>query len=253
MKNPSHKVYLIAALAVALIACGKKKVDEPGKPQAKIAYAVYGLGLFDTVDAKKATEWLSRAEMLTVLETVKGPDPKNAAKTKDWAKIERTTGKQGFVDAASLESKAFVVIGNLEVFNVNQASAKKLASVPAGHVGFVVEEKGDWVKVRFGNKVNEKWSNAADSYKWVDQKWAQLTAVSYDPAAIGQGLEIENSMRKYLEGDAAKKAQGKKELEAIVSDGKSQFVSVAKDALAAAEAMPEAKPAETKPADTAGN
>ncbi|MBL8035562.1 MAG: hypothetical protein JNJ69_17805 [Leptospiraceae bacterium] len=252
MKYTKLKLILATAAALSFAACGKKKTEDASKPQAKIAYAIYQLGVYDTTTAKKASEWLNRAEMVTVLETVKAPDPKNEGKTKEMAKIERTTGKQGYVDAASLESKAFVVIGALEVFNVNQASAKKLATVPAGHVGFVVEEKGDWVKVRFGYKVNEKWNNAADSLKWVDQKWAQLSAVSYDPAAIGQGIELENAMRKYLDADAAKKAAGKKELEAIVNDGKSQFVSVAKDALSAeasAEKPAENKPAETKPAE----
>lgn len=251
MKIKAHKIYLLAAFALAVSACGKKKTDDASKPQAKIAYAVYGVGVFDTVDAKKASEWLNRAEMLTVLETVKVPDAKNPGKTKEMAKIERTTGKQGFVDPASLESKAFVVVGSLEVFNVNQASAKKLATVPAGHVGFVVDEKGDWVKVRFGYKINEKWNNSADSLKWIDQKWAQLSAVSYDPAAIGQGIELENAMRKFLDSDAGKKKAGKKELEAIVSDGKSQFVGVAKDALAAAETPAETKPAENTPAEPA--
>jgi|GEM_PF-3350896 len=253
-----YKLYTVAVIALAMAACGKKKSDDAAKPQARIAYAVYGIGVFDTVDAKKASEWLSRAEMLTVLETVKVPDAKNPGKTKDMAKIERTTGKQGFVDAANLESKAFVVIGSLEVFNINQASAKKLATVPAGHVGFVADEKGDWVKVRFGYKINEKWNSSADSLKWIDQKWAQLSAVSYDPAAIGQGIELENAMRKFFDSNAAKKAMGKKELEAIVADGKSQFVAVAKEALTAAEAPAENKPVETKPpesnpAESAGN
>lgn len=243
-----YKLYIVAALAFTLGACGKKKTEDGSKGQAKIAYAIYGIGVFDSVDSKKASEWLSRAEMLTVLETVKVPDAKNPGKTKEMAKIERTTGKQGFVDAANLESKAFVVIGSLEVFNINQASAKKLATVPAGHVGFVADEKGDWVKVRFGYKINEKWNTSADSLKWIDQKWAQLSAVSYDPAAIGQGVELENAMRKYLDSDAAKKAQGKKELEAIISEGKSQFVSVAREAIT--EAPAEQKPSENKPAES---
>ena len=257
MKAQAFKLTLLSAIAVFAFACGKKKTDDnAAKPQAKIAYAVYQQGVYDSLDAKKASEWLNRGEMVTVLENTKSADPKNPGKMKEWSKIERTTGKQGYVEASNLENKAFVVVGNLEIFNINQASGKRVATVPAGHVGFVVDEKGDWVKVRFGYHVNQKWNSAADSQVWADQKWAQLSAVSYDPAAIGQGIELENAMRKFFSKDAAKKAAGKKELEAIVSDGKSQFVSVAKDALAEqpAENKPaDEKPAENKPAEPAGN
>jgi hypothetical protein len=233
------QLIICAIVLAAAIACGKKKsLEEAPKAQARIAFSVYQAGLFDSVDAKKASEWLNRAEMVTVLDTVNVPDAKDPKKSRSWSKIERTTGKQGFVDSANLESKAFVTVGPLEVFNINQASGKKVATVPAGQVGFVVEEKGDWVKVRFGYKVYEKWSGAADAIKWADGKWAQLSQVSYDPAAIGQGIELETAMRKYLDPDAAKKAAGQKELEKIVSEGTSQFVDVARSVLESAQAAP---------------
>lgn len=241
MKN---KFALSAVVLLAAIACGKKKsADEAPKAQARIAFAVYQIGLFDTVDAKKASEWLNRGEMVTVLETVNVPDAKDPKKSRSWAKIERTTGKQGFVDASNLENKVFVTVGPLEVFNINQASGKKIATVPAGQVGFVSEEKADWVKVRFGYKVYENWSGASDALKWADGKWAQLNQVSYDPAAIGQGIELETAMRKFLDADATKKAQGQKELEKIVTDGTSQFVETARRVLDGAQAAPASEPA----------
>lgn len=254
MKITFRKTLALAVLIAMAAHCGKKKGEEAAKAPAKVAYAVYQAGVFDTVDAKKASEWLNRAEMVTVLETVDVPDAKDKKKSKAWAKIERTTGKQGFVDPANLESKAFVVIRPIEIFNINQAAGKKLATVPAGKVGFVVEEKGDWVKVRFGYKVNENWSFADDATKWVDQRWAQLDGVSYDPAAIGHGVELEDAMKKFNDSDAAKKAAGKKDLETIVKDSKSQFIDVAQKALATADEAPkkEEPPAEVKPAEGAG-
>jgi hypothetical protein len=238
------QLIICAIVLAAAIACGKKKSpEEAPKAQARIAFAVYQIGLFDTVDAKKASEWLNRAEMVTVLDSVNVPDAKDPKKSRSWSKIERTTGKQGFVDSANLESKAFVTVGPLEVFNINQASGKKVATVPAGQVGFVVEEKGDWVKVRFGYKVYENWSGAPDAVKWADGKWAQLSQISYDPAAIGQGIELETAMRKFLDADATKKAAGRKELEKIVSEGTSQFVDVARSVLESAQAAPVAEPA----------
>ncbi len=243
MKN-KLTISLSAIILLAAIACGKKKSpEEAPKAQARIAFAVYQIGLFDTIDAKKASEWLNRGEMVTVLDTVNAPDAKDPKKAKSWSKIERTTGKQGFVDSANIEGKAFVTMGPLEVFNINQASGKKVATVPAGQVGFVADEKGDWVKVRFGYKIYENWSGAPDAVKWADGKWAQLTQVSYDPAAIGQGIELETAMRKYFDSDAAKKAAGQKELEKIVADGTSQFVDAARRALDAAQAAPVAEPA----------
>lgn len=241
-------VMILAAFAAA--GCGKKKDDAAAKPQAKIAYAIYGVGVFDTTDAAKASEWLNRGEMVTVHDTVTVPNAKDPSKSKSWAKIERTTGKVGFVDPANIEPKAFVVISPLEVFNINQASGKRLATVPVGQVGFVVEEKAEWAKVRFGYKINEQWSFAKESQKWVDQKWTQLaTGVSYDAKAIGEGVELEAALRKFNDADAAKKAAGKKELETIISDGKSQFIEVAQQALAAAV---EAKPADGSPAEDHG-
>jgi hypothetical protein len=246
MKNLRYKILILILPAAVVFYCGKKKEGEAAKGHAKIAYAVYGVGVFDKINTGKAAEWLSRGEMVTVLENVNAPDPKDAEKTKVWAKIERTTGKQGYVDAANLESKAFVVIRPLDIFNINQASAKKLGSVPVGQVGFVVEEKADWAKVRFGYKIHEQWVFSKENTKWVDQKWAQIEGVSYDPMAIGQGVELEAALRKYSDADAGKKAAGKKELEGIIKEGKSQFIDVAQKALASDAAETEAKPAETK-------
>ena len=252
MKNLRLKTMTLVFAATLAGYCGKKKENEAPKAQAKIAYAVYGTGLFDQVGGNKASEYLNRGEMVTVLDTVTPPSVKEDAKAKVWAKIERTTGKQGFVDAGHLESKAFVIIRPLDVFSINQASGKKLATVPAGQVGFIVEEKADWAKIRFGSNINEGWGFGKENSKWVDQKWAQVEGVSYDAAAIGQGVELETALRKYAASDAAKKAAGKKELEAIVKEGKSQFIEVAQKALAAeSEAKSETKSEETKPASDA--
>ncbi|AFM12550.1 hypothetical protein [Turneriella parva] len=248
MKMQRSIPVLIISSLMLFAACGKKKTETQPGQQARIAYTVYQLGLYEKTDAAKASEWLNRAEMVTVLETVSVPDAKNPAKKVEWAKIERTTGKQGFVDATRLESKAFVVTGNLDIFNVNQVSGKKLTSVPQGHVGFVVEERGDWAKVRFGYKVYEKWDQPKPTLKYVDQQWAQLTGVSYDPVAIGEGVEFEAAARKFFDADAAKKAQGKKDLETIVNDGKSAFATLAKNVLATAI---ESAPAEAAPAEGA--
>lgn len=250
MKNIRIKATAIIAIAAFSGYCGKKKETEAPKAQAKIAYAVYGSGLFDQVGGAKPTEYLSRGEMVTVLETVTPPSVKPDAKSKLWAKIERTTGKQGFVDNSNLESKAFVVIRPLDVFSINQASGKKLATVPAGQVGFIVEEKADWAKIRFGYNINEGWAFTKDSSKYVDQRWAQVEGVSYDPQAIGQGVELETALRKFTGKDAGQKAAGKKELENIVKDGKSQFIEVAQKTLADSEAKNESKGDETKPAET---
>lgn len=247
---------------VALVAtnCGKKKGDEKSAQQARVAYAVYACGLYEKVDAKEASEWLNRAEMVTVLESVEVPNAKDKKKSKTWLRIERTTGKQGFVDPANFESKAFVVLRPIELFNINQAAGKKVATVPPGKVGFIIEEKGEWVKVRFGYKLYENWSYTEEATKWGEQRWMQLEGVSYDPAAIGHGVELEDALRKFNDSDAKKKAAGKKELEAIVKDAKSQFIDVAQKALTASEEPPkneepaaENKPAENSPPATGGN
>lgn len=242
---------LILAIAVGASACGKKKTDGTPSQQARIGYAIYQIGLYDKPDSAKASEWLNRAEMVTVLETLNVANPKNPAKKVEWAKIERTTGKQGYVDATRIESKAFVVTGNLDIYNINQVSGKKLATVPEGHVGFVVEEKGDWAKVRFGYKIFEKWDQTKPTLKWIDQQWAQLSGVSYDPVAIGEGVEFESAARKFFDADVKKKEQGKKDLETIVNDGKSQFVPAARNVLATAvEVAPVDQPA---PAEETSN
>lgn len=250
MKMKALPAIALAVIALANNNCGKKKGDEKPAQQAKVSYTVYACGLYEKTDSKEASEWLNRAEMVTVLESVEVPT-KDKKKTKIWLKIERTTGKQGFADPANFESKAFVVLRPVELFNINQASGKKVATVPPGKVGFIVEEKGEWVKVRFGYKVYENWSFTEDATKWGDQRWMQLEGVSYDPAAIGQGVELEDALRKFNDTDAKKKATGKKELEAIVKDAKSQFIDVAQKALAASEETPkkEEPAAENKPAE----
>lgn len=253
MKTKALPAIALAVIAFTVSYCGKKKGDEKPTQQAKVSYAVYACGLYEKTDAKEASEWLNRAEMVTVLESVEVPNPKDKKKSKTWLKIERTTGKQGYVDPANFENKAFVVLRPVELFNINQASGKKVATVPPGKVGFVVEEKGEWVKVRFGYKVYENWSYTEEATKWGEQRWMQLEGVSYDPAAIGQGVELEDALKKFNDADAKKKAAGKKELEAIVKEAKSQFIDVAQKALAAGEEVPKKEePApENQPAENA--
>ncbi|HRP70013.1 MAG TPA: hypothetical protein PLY93_10820, partial [Turneriella sp.] len=71
-----------------------------------------------------------------------------------------------------------------------------------------------------------------ESTKWLENKWAQIEGVSYEPAAIGQGVELETALRKLANTDAAKKEAGKKELEAIIHEERSQFLEVARKILA---------------------
>lgn len=240
-------VLTLSSLAI-FFACGKKKPEAGAGPQARIAYTIYQLGLYEKPDKVKLIKWLNRAEMVTVLETVTIPDPKDAKKNIEWAMIERTTGEKGYVEGSNLEAKVFVVTGNLDVFNVNQVSGKKVATVPAGHVGFVVEERGDWAKIRFGGRIFEKWDEVKPTTKWIDQQWAQLTGVSYDPVAIGEGVEFEAAARKFFDKDEKKRTQGKKDLETIVNEGKSAFATLAKNVLATAV---ESAPAEAAPAEGA--
>ena len=192
---------LVLTAAIHTSACGKNKGESSTWQHTRIAYTVYQSCLYEKPDATgKALEWLNRAEMVTVLETFSVPLAKDPSKKAEWAKIERTTGKQGYMDATRLESKAFVVTGNLDIFNVNQVSGKKLATVPQGHVGFVVEERGDWAKIRFGSRIFEKWDQPKPTTKWIDQQWTQLTGVSYDPIAIGEGVEFEAAARRCCRG-----------------------------------------------------
>ncbi|MBV6493647.1 MAG: hypothetical protein LDLANPLL_01670 [Turneriella sp.] len=229
---------------ILFFACGKKKDGSAKDPQPAIAYAVYGTGVYNEAGGAKPVEYLNRAEMVTVLNSVTVETGKKDAPKKTWAKIERTTGKQGFVDAANLAAKAFVVVQPLEVFNVNQASGKRLATVPVGQVGFIVEEKAGWAKVRFGYRVSEDWSLSKEATKWLDEKWAQVEGVSYDAAAIGQGVELETALRKFADANDKKKTEGKAELEKIVKEERSQFIEVARKVLALSQsevASPEKK------------
>lgn len=225
---------LIVALGL-LLACGKKK--EPAADTAspaKIAYAIYQTGVFDTTDAQKASEWLNRGEMVIVLEEVNIPDAKDPKKSKAWTKIKRTTDKVGFVDSKHLGGKAFVVISPLDVFNINQATGKKRGTVLPGQVGFVVDEKGEWAKVRFGYKVFEDWSDLSKQ-AWVDEGWAQLGQVSYEPVLIGQAAEFEAAVRQYSKDDIDKKEKGRADLEKIAQSD-SNFSPQAKSVLGISDA-----------------
>lgn len=248
MKKTSYSIIVATAVATLAFNACKKKEESAPKPQAKIAYAVYGAGVYDTTASAKVAEYLNRGEMVTVVDTVNAADPKNAKKTISWAKIERTTGKQGFVVSSYLENKAFVVLRPLEVFNINQAAGKRLATVPPGQVGFIAEEKGEWAKVRFGYNIYEDWTIKPEAKKWVDNRWAQVEGVSYDPVAIGQGVELDNALQKFNDKDAKKQEAGKKELQGIISDGKSPFIAIAQKALDTEVATP-STPTETPAAD----
>lgn len=244
MKKTGYSIIVAAAAATLVLNACKKKEESAPKPQAKIAYAIYGVGLYDSTGSAKAAEWLNRGEMVTVTDTVVVPDAKNPKKSTTWAKIERTTGKQGYVVNANLESKAFVVVQPLEVFNINQAAGKRLATVPPGQIGFIVEEKGEWAKVRFGYHVYEDWSSAPEAKKWVEQKWVKFEGVSFDPVTIGQGIELESAIQRINGTDAKKREAGIKELRLLVTEGKTPFLSQAQTVLSRVD------DSGTPPADT---
>ncbi|MCX7632052.1 MAG: hypothetical protein N2Z22_01825 [Turneriella sp.] len=211
-------------------ACGKKKESQREKVASteapKVGYALYATGLFPDKDAKKASEWLSRAEMVYILEEINVPDSKDPKKTKKWLKIKRTTDSQGYVDPDHIiVGQAFAVKTPLHVYSVNQAVGNKRGTVMPGQVGFIVKEVAGWAQVKFGYKVYQDY-NDLSKLAWVDDGWAQLEDVSKEPEWISKAAEFEAAVRNYANSDASKKEKGRQQLESIAKS-ESPFASQA--------------------------
>lgn len=158
------KLAIIAAAVSLLLIPGCKdskpttgSTDSLATKYAKLPVSIYKNTTFSR-DAWIAT--LEKGEPVELLaeETVINTKKKEIK----VSKVKLSDGEVGYIVSDYLAMKPVVFVDeNVKVYNRNNINSGEFAVVPAGTLGFVIDEKADWVQVDIGTvngkSVYKKW------------------------------------------------------------------------------------------------
>lgn len=194
------KKYLIVALiAVAFFAC-KKEAPGPAEPTGPMMikkYARYNTNVFEDAGMKKWIATLSKAEEVEY-------DPSQTPlkdKDDDIVIVNLTDGKKGHVALKHFADKPVVFTEDTKAHVRNNIASKVDATIPKGSIGFIIEEKGEWVQIYIG-KVNDIWITK----HWIKSGFSSDENLLVDAKIYEEAMRvISDSKSKSSDVDKAKK------------------------------------------------
>lgn len=137
-------VFSVSFLATS---CGKKEK----KPEASVLkkYAKFRAAVYKDKNLK---EWMATLEKTESAEVVSTEKIEAGAKTVEIASIKLSDGKQGYINHEFLAEKPVVFIDeNVKAYQRPDVGSAVISPVPKGTIGFIIDEKADWVKIYIGN------------------------------------------------------------------------------------------------------
>jgi len=150
------KKILLIALAAGLIlspGCKKEKQEAGETPLAK-KYARYKVQVYQDKDLGKWAATLEKAEAVDLLKEEKYLSPKN--KAYDISYVKLADDKKVYMESRHLADRPIVFTDEeAKVYVRPSISSKVYGRVPRGTIGFIVDEKAEWVQV-FVGKVGAK-------------------------------------------------------------------------------------------------
>lgn len=175
-------LFILAGLVLAgsafTIVCKK---DKPGKSDTTLMkkYARYKVQVYRDKDFTQWGTTLEKAESVDLLSEEKYTGTKN--RQYDLSHIKLADDKKYYLESRHLADKPVVFTGeDVKVYVRPNISSKVYATVPKGTIGFIVEEKADWVMVYIGNIGG----------KWITQQWAK-DGFSADEGLVQEAKEYE--------------------------------------------------------------
>jgi lipoprotein LenA len=172
-------------ILMSFFACKKGDEKITGSDSLATKYAKFRIAVYtDTSLDKKA--WLATLEKGEPVELL--GEEKVIINKKDTmlSKIKLSDDKIGYTNSDYLAIKPVVFIdNNVKVYTRNNINSSPIATIPAGTIGFVIEEKADWIMVDIGN-VNGKWVNKC----WVKGGTNDSSEVVADAVSLEKSRNI---------------------------------------------------------------
>ncbi|HDP80396.1 MAG TPA: hypothetical protein ENN21_06090 [Spirochaetes bacterium] len=218
------KALLIALAAGLLLSPGcKKEKQEAGETPLAKKYARYKVQSYQDKDLAKWAATLEKAEAVDLLKEEKYVSPKN--KAYDLSYVKLADDKKVYVESRHLADRPIVFTDeNTKVYVRPSISSKVYGTVPRGTIGFIVDEKAEWVQV-FVGKVGAKWITAqwikdgysADETLVQEAKEYEAVAGGMDAPEIDEGTmkKIREKLAELGKGTSVIAELARKKLEAL--------------------------------------
>jgi hypothetical protein len=160
----------------------------------------------------------------------------------DIAPVTLSDGKTGYTQLKHFADAPVVFVEDTKCHERNNPASRVFATIPKGTIGFIVDEKGEWVQVFVGNVGG----------KWITRQWVK-GGYSTDETLLIDAKLFEEAMA-VLAHNAAKeseKEEAKKKLEELAASPR-LFSDLASKKLAEMEGTPEAPVEEIPKEETGG-
>ena len=147
------QLFAILMMASVLVACKGQKQEEPvvEEPTSEQKFAKFRIGVSENPDLKKSFTVLAKAEAIEQLEVLPSEDPDKAV-----AKIKLSDDSIGYVKARHLGGQPVVFTQETKAFDRNNATSRVKQTIPVGSIGFIMDERKNWVKIYVG-KIEDNW------------------------------------------------------------------------------------------------
>ncbi|MCL1864913.1 MAG: hypothetical protein FWF73_03785 [Spirochaetes bacterium] len=207
------KKYILTALIFSLVAAFACKKEEPAsvdpssvEPAKVSKCAKYAVAVYKNFERTDWLATLSKAEIVDFLSKEIFSD--NKGKVAEVAHVRLSDGKEGYLETKHLADKAVVFTQDTPVYQRNNSGSKVTATIPAGTIGFVIDEKGEWMQIYIGQ---------IDG-KWLSQEWAN-SGFSTEAALITEAKLYEEAITALRNKDSkeADRKAALKKLEGLKS------------------------------------
>ena len=151
------------AVAVTLSMIPGCKDQKPAAGTADVLATKYAKRQISVYKDSTLKTWSSTLEKGEPVELLSEETFKNAKKQDiNVSKVKLSDDTVAYIDSRFLAVKPVVFVdANVKVYNRNNINSGEYAVIPAGTLGFVIDEKADWVQVDIGEvgakKVYSKW------------------------------------------------------------------------------------------------
>ncbi len=215
---------LVMTLALVLgVACSGDKGSSSDTPIAR-KYARYTAPVYRD---KEFTQWLTALEKAEAVDLLAEEKYTTQGKqSKALSKIRLSDDKTGYTESAHLADGVVVFTAD-DVKTYQRPNAAAPLGTPAakGSLGFITEEKADWVKV-FTWRAGDKWG----SEQWVKEGYSANESLVRDAREYEKALALladakkssrdkaRETLAELAAGDSVIAALAKKKLEKLTGD-----------------------------------
>lgn len=207
------KIWILTiAIALATVACGKKKSAGPdtGTVSGGARYSTTWMKLLEKAEpASKSIGTIDDGEEVTFIQEVTYTDAKSKKET-IYSKVTSADGKTGFVPKDKLAETIIVVSsGSVQAYNKPTLSSKVAGTLNAGAVCYIIEQKADWGKGSCYSATLEIGKKPVDVYG----SWVRTTDSGFtkDGALAQSALSLRKAVKNSVEIDKPEMEAGKME------------------------------------------